>query len=230
MHTVIELFFQMVQNVRFFILNVLPIAGGQIYYWVRDWQILLIGVVALFLAWRWSLSVERRAERTAKEILSRMMRLRSGSSLEETDPVGDTSTRVGPLAEAASPLLPNNGALEALSNIDILMRDLKSFRKGVRDILAVTPVSDDPLPANMEVVCRKLTGVSFLRFETVPGLGGDGAKLLMKLDEGVCSMRAADSETCREVWQRLVELNATARALEESLLGSGSSASVQIYD
>lgn len=214
MHDTTDLFLSVGRALRFFFLEVLPVSGQQMYYWVRDWQILLLGVFALFLAWRWSVTVERRAERIAKEILNRTLRLR-----------GDTGNPIltnGPAAHAqissekveVSPPEPSRHA----DNIDALKLHLQSFRTCLRNILAATPVSDEYASAKLEAEYRKLVSFSFSSFQILPELRTAHTTQLARLDEGIGKLASIEPITCRQLWKHLVDLNAMARALEEAIL------------
>jgi hypothetical protein len=218
MHGTMDMFLSAGHALRFFFLDVLPVASQQMYYWVRDWQILLLGLFALFLAWRWSVTVERRAERIAKEILNRTLRLR-GDADNSSLINGPASYAQVSSKKEVNPAEPSRHT----GGIDVLKLDLLSFRTSLRNILAVTPVSDEYVPAKLETAYRKLTSFSFSSFQFLPGLKTAHTALLAQLDEEIGKLALINPLTCRQLWQHLVDLNAMARALEEAILPDVSS-------
>lgn len=214
MHGAMNLLLSVARALRFFFLEVLPVGGQQMYYWARDWQTLLLGVFALFLAWRWSVRVERRAERIAKEILNRTLRLRGDAD--------NSSLTSGPISHAqmssgkvkVNPQEPSRHA----GGIDALKLDLQSFRTSLRNILAATPVSDEHVTGKLATEYQKLVSFSFSSFQTLPGLRAVHTTLLTQLEEGIGKLETIEPITCRQLWQQLVDLNSLARSLEEAIL------------
>jgi hypothetical protein len=202
-------------TVRFFFLKALPVAGAQIYYWVRDWQVLILGVLAFLLAWRWSMTVERRAERMAREILARALRLRADQDAADLE---NSSPALRPLASSETGVLRSQELSLHAADVDSLKLSLNSFRTCLRNILASTPVSDEQVTGTLTTEYQKLVGFSFSSFQTLPGLRIVHTNLLTQLEEGIGKLETIEPITCRQLWQQLVDLNSMARSLEEAIL------------
>lgn len=208
----------------FILLHVLPIAIAQIVDWVREWQILVAGLILVIFFHFWNRAILRAAREAAKEtvlaetrafdaglkLLRRQLELgadapRAPTVLKVAEQVRDEPARAEPGAPAEpvrpEPVVDGNAAVERL-------------RQAIRLALSTLPTSDDPLPpASLRLYRAAIDGLD----NANPDLGGKGRQdVLDQIRNELGALKQGyPPQSCRLAWRSLVKVNALAREVYE---------------
>ncbi len=225
MGEITHLFDRLVSWGDFLFLHVLPIAVGQIYEWIYEWQILVLGIVALVCLRFWSLLIIRNARKAARETVLSEMRTMDGSLKLLRRQVEQFQAEQSARLAVQGNVEPGRAAVGAVPKVAAAVpafvppadpdAAVEALRHAIRKALGVIPISDEALSDES----------SRLYFEAIRSFDGaenwDSAKsgpAIAALQGEVKSLRESyPPASCRTAWQSLVKINALARDYQDQL-------------
>lgn len=180
--------------------TVLPIAFEQFVRWLYDWQVLIAGILAILAAHIWGKAIVKAAHTEEAK-----------SERPAADPAPPQAER-GPRQVEPEPSSIRRGS----APVQDFSERVQMLRQLIRLSLAKIPYKAAPLTAEHRALCERIATVKL----DAASLEGQTAALshFERLGADLGSLEAACRDgNCRNVWEALVQANASARSLVGAL-------------